>query len=181
MHWGMMGETSSCSPKEELCGQPVFQNAQFLPNSCPCASGAMKLDVFGFFRYLCQGPTGRRQQNAAWHISRWINFYGISHRGYSYRLSTVVDTVYSRKNVFFGLFVFVFWEAIVRLGSKHLLGTLLLEGFCIERAVRHATSDFWGTCCYQSDVRSLLLRVPSSGPCFFRSASMVCGEEQAAW
>ena len=60
----------------------------------------------------------------------------------------------------------------VRLGSKHL-STVSLGGLCIERAVRCETSDFSGTCCYQSDaVRGLLDQVPGSGPHFSSSASM---------
>lgn len=49
----------------------------------------------------------------------------------------------------------------VRLGSKHLLGTVSLGGFCVERAVRRETSDFCGTSCYQSDVRGLLSEFPA--------------------
>lgn len=58
----------------------------------------------------------------------------------------------------------------LRLGSKHLLGTVSLGGFCVERAVRRETSDFCGTSCYQSDVTGLLLRAPGSGPYFSSSA-----------
>ena len=68
----------------------------------------------------------------------------------------------------------------VRLGSKHLLGTVSLGGFCIERAVRRETSDFCGTSCYQSDVRVLLFRVSRSGPDFSSSASTVWREEEEA-
>lgn len=105
-------------------------------------------------------------------------FYGICHKGYNYPLSTVVD-IYSRKNVF--LFFGFFFEGrlTVRLGSKHLLGTVSLEGFCIEKAVRRETSDFCGTCCSQS-VRALLFRDPSSDP-YSQNPSMVWGEEQEAW
>lgn len=68
----------------------------------------------------------------------------------------------------------------MRLGSKHLLGTVSLEGFCIEKAVRRETSDFCGTRCSQSGVRGLLFRAPSSGP-YSQNPSMVWGEEQEAW
>lgn len=51
--------------------------------------------VFEFITCLCQGPNGRRKQKAAWHISKWIQFNGVSHRGYGFPALIVVDTVYS--------------------------------------------------------------------------------------
>ena len=55
--------------------------------------------VFGLITCLCQGPNGRRKQKAGWHISEWIHFNGVSHRGYGFPGLTVVDTVYSGRGV----------------------------------------------------------------------------------
>ena len=104
--------------------------------------------VFGLITCLCQGPNGRRKQKAGWHISEWIHFNGVSHRGYGFPGLTVVDTVYSGRGVSL---------RGGRLCVKAVnIWAVSLGGFCIERAVRRETSDFCGTSCYQSDVRGML-------------------------
>lgn len=126
-----------------------------LPLPWPLHPRCWETVVFEFISCLCQGPSGRRKQKShpayfkvdlfQWR-QPWRVILCLHCGGHSVRWEECF---------------FEGWLT-VRLGSKHLLGTVSLWGFCMERAVRHETSDFCGTSCYQSDIRGLQFRVPWS-------------------
>lgn len=153
---GGTGETNSYSHRDELCGKPGFPKVQVPPSPHPSTLEAETLAMFGFTRYCCRGPTAYfKVDSFFWRQPQKAPLPHLNSGGHS---------VQQEKCFFEG-------RSTVRLGSKHLPGTVSLGGFCIERAVRRETSNFCGARCSQRDVRGLLLREPGSGPCFSSLAS----------
>lgn len=163
---GMAGDTSSCRHKEKLYGKPGFPEGGSFP-----ILASLPQVLWNRMCWAVSHTSAKDQlseESKEWH-SRFRDEFifmpsateGTNSLPQQWETRCAVGRVFSLKGD---------W---LHLGSKHLLGTVSLGGFCVERAVRRETSGFCGTSCYQSDVTGLLFRVPSSGPYFSSIASLI--------